>query len=86
MQHKAAQLRVLVPQQTETGQRSTQASQPVMLRTHARQQATEPLVYLCKNEARVSQNNSFHLSCDSSDFLLYSFLSPPVTSASHTHK
>ena len=56
MQHKAAQLRVLVPQQTETGQRSTQASQPVMLRTHARQQATEQLVYLCKNEARVSQN------------------------------
>ena len=42
MQHKLAQLRVLVPQQTETGQRSTQASQPVMLRTHARQQATEP--------------------------------------------
>lgn len=85
MQHKLAQLRVLVPQQTETGQRSTQASQPVMLRTHARQQATEPLAYLCKNEARVSQDNSFHLSCDSSDFL-YSFLSPPVTSASHTHK
>ena len=85
MQHKLAQLRVLVPQQTETGQRSTQASQPVMLRTHARQQATEPLAYLCKNEARVSQDNSFHLSCDSSDFL-YSCLSPPVTSASHTHK
>lgn len=85
MQHKLAQLRVLVPQQTETGQRSTQASQPVMLRTHARQQATEPLAYLCKNEARVSQDNSFHLSCDSSDFLYY-FLSPPVTSASHTHK